>query len=360
MRDYLGRYRKWIILVLVFQTVQAVATLILPTLNADIINNGALKGDTQYIWKIGAIMLGVTFVQVTFAIIATFYGARSAMGFGRDVRRDLFHTVIGYSAREVGQFGAPSLITRITNDVTQVQVFVLMSLTLFVTAPIMIIGGVFFAVREDGALSLILVVAVPILLLSVGQVALRMHPQFTKMQDRIDRVNQVLREQISGMRVVHAFVREPDEAARFNTANADLTETSLKTGRMMAVMFPAVLLTINVSSVAAVWFGADRINSGQMQVGALVAFLSYLIQILMAVMMGTWVFMMGPAPRCAPSASRRCCGHRRRWWHPRRASPTFPSRCRWSCATPSSRSPAPSSPSCAISRSGSRPARPSQ
>jgi ATP-binding cassette subfamily B multidrug efflux pump len=302
MRDYLRAYRPWLLLVLVFQTIQAVATLSLPTLNANIIDNGALKGDTSYIWKVGAIMLAVTFVQVTFAVAATFYGARSAMGFGRDVRRDLFHTVMGYSAREVGQFGAPSLITRITNDVTQVQIFVLMTLTLFVTAPIMIIGGVIFAVREDGTLSLILLVAVPILLLSVGQVALRMHPQFTKMQNRIDRVNQVLREQISGIRVVRAFVREPDEAKRFGTANADLTETSLKTGRMMAVMFPAVLLTINISSVAAVWFGADRINSGQMQVGALVAFLSYLIQILMAVMMSTFVLMMGP--RAAVCAKR--------------------------------------------------------
>ena len=192
------------------------------------------------------------------------------------------------------------MITRITNDVTQVQVFTLMTLTLFVTAPIMIIGGVIFAVREDGALSLILLVAVPILLLSVGQVAIRMHPQFTKMQNRIDRVNQVLREQISGMRVVRAFVREPDEAVRFGKGNADLTETSLKTGRMMAVMFPAVLLTINISSVAAVYFGADRINAGQMQVGSLVAFLSYLIQILMAVMMSTFVLMMGPrASVCA-------------------------------------------------------------
>jgi ATP-binding cassette subfamily B multidrug efflux pump len=300
MREYLRAYRPWLILVLVFQTVQASATLILPTLNANIIDNGALKGNTDYIWKFGAIMLGVTFVQVVFAIAATFYGSRSAMGFGRDVRRDLFHTVMGYSAREVGQFGAPSLITRITNDVTQVQVFVLMSLTLFVTAPIMITGGVILAIREDGPLSLILLVAVPILLLSVGQVAIRMHPQFTKMQDRIDRVNQVLREQISGMRVVRAFVREPDETGRFGTSNGALTETSLKTGRMMAVMFPAVLLTINVSSVAAVWFGADRINAGQMQVGSLVAFLSYLIQILMAVMMGTFVLMMGPrASVCA-------------------------------------------------------------
>ena len=302
MREYLVKYRKWLILVMIFQTVQAMATLILPTLNADIIDNGALTGDTSYIWKVGAVMLGVTFVQVVFAIAATYYGARSAMGFGRDVRRDLFHTVMGYSAREVGQFGAPSLITRITNDVTQVQVFVLMTCTLFVTAPIMIIGGVFFAVREDGPLSLILLVAVPILLFSVGSVAVRMHPQFTKMQDRIDRVNQVLREQISGMRVVRAFVREPDEAARFGKANADLTETSLTTGRMMAIMFPAVLLTINVSSVAAVWFGANRINAGEMQVGALVAFLSYLIQILMAVMMSTFVLMMGP--RAAVCAKR--------------------------------------------------------
>jgi ATP-binding cassette, subfamily B, multidrug efflux pump len=300
LRTYLRRYRPWLILILIFQTVQAMATLFLPTLNASIIDNGALKGNTDYIWKFGAIMLGVTFVQVVFAIAATFYGSRSAMGVGRDVRRDLFHTVIGYSAREVGQFGSSSLITRITNDVTQVQVFTLMSLTLFVTAPIMIVGGVFMAIREDGPLSLILLVSVPILLLSVGQVAIRMHPQFTKMQDRIDRVNQILREQITGIRVVRAFVREPDEAARFGSANADLTETSLKTGRMMAVMFPAVLLTINLSSVAAVYFGADRINSGQMQVGALVAFLSYLIQILMAVMMGTFVLMMGPrASVCA-------------------------------------------------------------
>jgi ATP-binding cassette, subfamily B, multidrug efflux pump len=300
IRDYLFKYRKWLVLVVIFQTIQSVATLTLPTLNADIIDNIVNKGPTSYIWEVGAVMLGITFVQVVFAIAATFYGARSAMGFGRDVRRDLFHTVMGYSAREVGQFGAPSLITRITNDVTQVQVFVLMTCTLFVTAPIMIVGGLFFAIREDGPLSLILLVAIPLLLLTVGQVAYRMHPQFTKMQDRIDRVNQVLREQISGMRVVRAFVREPDEAARFGKANGDLTETSLKTGRMMAVMFPAVLLTINLSSVAAVWFGADRINAGQMQVGALVAFLSYLIQILMAVMMGTFVLMMGPrASVCA-------------------------------------------------------------
>lgn len=300
LRDYLKPYKRWLALIIVFQIVQATCTLILPTLNADIIDNGALTGDTDYIWKFGAIMLGVTLVQVVFAIAATYYGSRSAMGFGRDVRRDLFHTVMGYSAREVGQFGAPSLITRITNDVQQVQVFTLMTLTLFITAPIMIVGGIIFAVREDGPLSLIILVAIPFLALSVGQVAIRMHPQFTKMQDRIDRVNQVLREQITGVRVVRAFVREPDETHRFGASNGDLTETSLKTGRMMAIMFPAVLLTINLSSVAAVWFGADRINSGDIQVGSLVAFLSYLIQILMAVMMGSWVLMMGPrASVCA-------------------------------------------------------------
>jgi ATP-binding cassette subfamily B protein len=300
VRGYLQPYKRWLLFIVVFQIIQATCQLTLPTLNANIIDNGALKGDTAYIWKFGAIMLAVTLVQVVFAIAATFYGSRSAMGFGRDVRRDLFHTVMSYSAREVGQFGAPSLITRITNDVQQVQVFTLMTLTLFITAPIMIVGGTIFAVREDGPLSLIILVAIPFLFLSVGQVALRMHPQFTKMQDRIDRVNQVLREQISGIRVVRAFVREPDETGRFGKANGDLTETSLKTGRMMAVMFPAVLLTINLSSVAAVWFGADRINAGQMGVGSLVAFLSYLIQILMAVMMGSWVLMMGPrASVCA-------------------------------------------------------------
>lgn len=300
LREYLRPYKRWLVFIVVFQVVQASCTLLLPTLNADILDNGVLKNDTAYIWQVGAIMLGVTFVQVMFAIAATYYGSRSAMGFGRDVRRDLFHTVMGYSAREVGQFGAPSLITRITNDVQQVQVFTLMSLTLFITAPIMIVGGIIFAVNEDGPLSLIILVAIPFLALSVGQVAIRMHPQFTKMQDRIDRVNQVLREQISGIRVVRAFVREPDETARFGAANADLTETSLTTGRMMAIMFPAVLLTINLSSVAAVWFGADRINAGDMQIGSLVAFLSYLIQILMAVMMGSWVLMMGPrASVCA-------------------------------------------------------------
>jgi ATP-binding cassette subfamily B multidrug efflux pump len=302
IRKYLGQYRKLLLVLLVLQFVQAMGTLFLPALNAEIINKGVLTGDTDYIWRLGGVMLVVTLVQVAFAIAATYCGARAAMSFGRDVRRDLFHNVTSFSAREVGELGAPSLITRITNDVTQVQMLVLMACTLLIAAPITIVGGTILALNEDGPLSLILVVAIPILLLSVGIVAFRMHPVFTLMQTRIDRVNQILREQITGIRVVRAFVREPDESARFEGANDELTHTALRTGRMMAFMFPTVMLTVNLSSAAAVWFGADRIASGDMQVGSLIAFLSYLIQILMAVMMGTFVLSM--APRAAVCAAR--------------------------------------------------------
>ncbi|HXY94580.1 MAG TPA: ABC transporter ATP-binding protein [Acidimicrobiia bacterium] len=302
IRTYLRRYRRLLILLVFLQFVQAMGTLFLPTLNADIINQGVLTGDTDYIWRVGALMLVITLVQVAFAVSAVYCGSRAAMSFGRDVRGDLFHTVTSYSAREVGEFGAPSLITRITNDVQQVQMLVLMGCTLLVASPITIIGGTILAVNEDGPLSLILLVAIPILLFSVGVVAFRMHPAFTLMQERIDRVNQILREQISGIRVVRAFVREPDETERFSGANSELTATALRTGRMMAFMFPTVMLTVNLASAAAVWLGANRIGSGEMQVGSLVAFLSYLIQILMAVMMGTFVLSM--APRAAVCAAR--------------------------------------------------------
>jgi ATP-binding cassette subfamily B protein len=302
IRTYLGRYRRLLLVLLALQFVQAMGTLFLPALNAEIINKGVLPGDTEYIWQLGLVMLAITLVQVGFAIGATYCGAKAAMSFGRDVRQDLFHNVTGFSAREVGELGAPSLITRITNDVTQVQMLVLMGCTLLVAAPITIVGGTILAINEDGPLSLILLVAIPILLLSVGVVAFRMHPVFTLMQTRIDRVNQILREQITGIRVVRAFVREPDETARFGGANDELTHTALRTGRMMAFMFPTVMLTVNLSSAAAVWFGADRIASGDMQVGSLIAFLSYLIQILMAVMMGTFVVSM--APRAAVCAAR--------------------------------------------------------
>jgi ATP-binding cassette subfamily B protein len=302
LRTYLVNYRTWIAAVIVLQGVQTLAVLYLPALNADIIDNGVLTGDTDYIWRTGAVMLAVTLVQVCFAIGAVFYGARTAMGFGRDVRRDLFHRVTSYSTQEVDHFGAPSLITRITNDVQQVQMLVLMSATLLVSAPIMVVGGTIMAVREDGPLSLLLLVSVPVLVTCVGLVVVRMVPQFQDMQVRIDTVNRVLREQITGLRVVRAFVREPDESRRFGAANQDLTDTSLRAGHLMALMFPLVMLVLNASSVAAVWFGGIRIDAGELQIGQLVAFLSYLVQILMSVMMATFVAVM--APRASVSAER--------------------------------------------------------
>ncbi|MGZ4735574.1 MAG: ABC transporter ATP-binding protein [Acidimicrobiia bacterium] len=302
LRTFLGRYKKPLLAVVALTLVQVTCTLTLPTLNADIIDKGVLTGNTDYIWKVGCVMLLITFVQVAFAIAAVYFGARVAMAFGRDVRSALFHRVTDFSAQDVASHGAPSLITRITNDVTQVQILVLMSCTLLVAAPITIVGGVFFAVREDGPLSLLLLVSIPVLVICVGLVIIRMIPQFQVMQERIDRINEVLREQITGIRVVRAFVREPDEAERFGGANDDLTLTSLRAGRLMAFMFPTVMLVLNVSSVAAIWLGADRIGSGQMQVGALIAFLSYLIQILMSVMMATFVAML--TPRASVSADR--------------------------------------------------------
>jgi ATP-binding cassette subfamily B protein len=302
LRSHLGNYRSWIAAVVALQTVQTLAVLQLPALNASIIDQGVLTGDTDFIWRTGAIMVGITLVQVCFAIGAVYFGSRTAMGFGRDVRRDLFHQVVGYSTQEVDRFGAPSLITRITNDVQQVQMLVLMSMTLLVSAPIMIVGGTFMAVREDAPLSLLLLVSVPALVVPVGLIVVRLIPQFQDMQDRLDTVNRVLREQIAGLRVVRAFVREPHESRRFGSANEDLTATSLRTGHLMAFMFPLVMLVLNVSSVAAVWFGGLRIDSGGMQVGQLVAFLSYLVQILMSVMMATFVVVM--VPRASVSAER--------------------------------------------------------
>jgi ATP-binding cassette subfamily B multidrug efflux pump len=302
LRTFLVRYRRDLLIVVGLTFVQAMCTLYLPALTADIIDKGVLTGDTDYIWKTGGLMLLVTFVQVVFAISAVYFGARVAMAFGRDVRGALFHRVTSFSAQDVAHFGAPSLITRITNDVTQVQILVLMSCTLLVAAPITIVGGVILAVREDGALSLLLLVSVPVLVISVGLVISRMVPQFQVMQVRIDRINQILREQITGIRVVRAFVREPDEAERFAYANDELTMTSLRAGRLMALMFPTVVLVLNVSSVAAIWLGGNRIGNGQMQVGALIAFLSYLIQILMSVMMATFVGVL--APRASVSSER--------------------------------------------------------
>jgi len=302
LKTYLARYRNQLLIVLALTFVQAMCTLFLPALNADIIDKGVVTGDTDYIWKTGGFMLLITVVQVGFAIAAVYFGARVAMAFGRDVREALFHRVTDFSAQDVATFGAPSLITRITNDVTQVQMLVLMSCTLLIAAPITIVGGVILAIREDGPLSLLLLVSIPVLVISIGLVIARMIPQFQVMQERIDRINEVLREQITGIRVVRAFIREPDEAERFAHANDALTLTSLRAGRLMAFMFPTVMLVVNVSSVAAIWFGGNRISSGDMQIGALIAFLSYLIQILMSVMMATFVAVL--APRASVSAER--------------------------------------------------------
>jgi ATP-binding cassette, subfamily B, multidrug efflux pump len=302
LRLHLRPYRKPIFLLIGLQFIQSIAALYLPRLNARIVDLGIARNDHPYIWRSGALMLAVTLVQVAFSIVAVYYGSRIAMGFGRDLRRGLFHQVTGYSSREVNQFGAPSLITRITNDVQQIQMLVVMGCTMLVAAPITMIGGVIMALREDVGLSAMLLVSVPALAFGVGTVIVRMVPQFREMQTRIDSVNRILREQIIGIRVVRAFVREPDEVQRFGQANAELTDTSLKAGRLMSRMFPTVMFVLNTSMVGAVWIGANRINSGSMKMGALIAFLSYLAQILMSVMMATFVVMM--IPRASVCADR--------------------------------------------------------
>ena len=294
LRERLVPYRTYLTAVVVLQFVGVLAMLYLPSLNADIIDNGIVLGDTGYIMRTGGMMLAVSLVQIACSVGAVWFGARTAMSFGRDLRAALFHRVGTFSAREVQEFGAPSLITRSTNDVQQVQMLVLMACTMAVSAPIMMVGGVLMALREDMGLGWILAVVVPALFLSVGFVVSRMVPNFRAMQARIDEVNRVLREQITGIRVVRAFVREPYEARRFGTANDDLTEVAVKAGRWMATMFPLVMLVVNVSSVAVIWFGGHRVDSGQMQIGALTAFLSYLMQILMSVMMATFMLMMVP------------------------------------------------------------------
>ena len=302
LRTYLAKYRKLLVAVVALQLVQTSASLYLPSLNAHIIDRGIARGDHSYIRSIGLLMLAISLVQISFNIGAVYFGSRAAMGFGRDVRSSLFHTVTGYSAREVGQFGAPSLITRITNDVQQVQMLVLMTCTLLVAAPITTVGGVVMALREDVGLSAILLVSIPVLVVCISMVIVRMVPQFRVMQVKIDSINKVLREQITGIRVVRAFVREPDEARRFETVNEDLTGTAMRAGRLMAFMFPTVIVILNVSSVAVVWIGASRINAGSMSIGALVAFLSYLAQILMSIMMATFMAVM--VPRAAVCAER--------------------------------------------------------
>ncbi|MCD0482695.1 ABC transporter ATP-binding protein/permease [Streptacidiphilus sp. ASG 303] len=300
LRAHLRPYTQPIALLVLLQLVQTLATLYLPTLNADIIDRGVVQGDTGYILRTGGVMAAVTLVQIVCAVGAVYFGARTAMALGRDVRAGVFDRVQSFSAREVGRFGAPSLITRTTNDVQQVQMLVLMSFTLMVSAPIMCVGGIVMALNQDVPLSALLVVIVPVLGVLVSLIVRRMRPLFRTMQVRIDTVNRVLREQIGGLRVIRAFVRDRHEQERFAGANGELMDVSLRVGRLMALMFPVVMTVVNVSGVAVLWFGGKRIDSGGMEIGALTAFLSYLMQILMSVMMATFMFMMVPrAEVCA-------------------------------------------------------------
>ncbi|MFG2961956.1 MULTISPECIES: ABC transporter ATP-binding protein [unclassified Streptomyces] len=300
LRTYLRPYRKPISILVLLQFLQTCATLYLPTLNAHIIDNGVVKGDTDYILSFGALMIAISLAQVVCNVGAVYYGARTASALGRDVRAAVFDRVQSFSSREVGHFGAPSLITRTTNDVQQVQMLVLMAFTLMASAPIMCVGGIVLALGLDVPLSGVLVAVVPVLGISVTLIVRRLRPLFRAMQVRLDTVNRVLREQITGNRVIRAFVRDEYEQGRFGKSNRDLTEMQLATGNMLALMFPIVMTTVNVSSIAVVWFGAHRIDSGQMAIGDLTAFLAYLMQIVMSVMMATFMFMMVPrAEVCA-------------------------------------------------------------
>jgi len=300
--SHLRPYKKVLVIVVVLQTLQTTATLALPAYSADIIDQGVMTGDNAFIRSTGAVMLVITLFQVVFGIGAVWFGARAAMSFGRDVRRDLFDQVLSFSAREVGTFGAPSLITRITNDVQQVQLMVVMGTTMMIAAPLTMVIGVIMALREDVNLSVVLLVCVPAAAVALGSIVYRMVPGFQAMQDRIDRVNRVLREQITGVRVVRAFVREPQEEERFAEANEGLTSTSLSLGRLQAAMFPTMTVIVNLSSIAVLWVGADLISEGELQIGSLIAYLTYLIQILISVVMAT--FMVSMIPRAAVAAER--------------------------------------------------------
>ncbi|WOF23406.1 ABC transporter ATP-binding protein [Microbacterium betulae] len=299
---YLARYRWLLAGVLVFQLAAALAALFLPTLNADIIDNGVARGDTGYIVRTGLSMLAVSLGQIVASIVATFCAARAAMGAGRDIRGDVFGKVSGFSEREVSQFGAGSLITRNTNDVQQIQMVSMMSATMLVQAPMLAIGGIVMAVRQDVGLSWILAVSIPVLLVIAGLVIARMVPLFRAYQSRLDGVNRVMREQLTGVRVVRAFVREAIEEERFRAANADIMVVGRKVGSLFVLIFPLVMLVLNVTIVAVVWFGGIEVNAGNTQIGTLFAFMQYVGQILGGVMMASFMTLM--IPRAAVSADR--------------------------------------------------------
>jgi ATP-binding cassette subfamily B multidrug efflux pump len=302
LRRYVPKYRVEVAIVTVLVFIQSIANLYLPNLNADIINNGVAKGDTEYIWRTGAVMLGVTLVLGVLAIISVYFASRASMGVGRDVRGAVFERVQHFSAREMTRFGTPSLITRNTNDVQQVQLFLQIALTILLTAPILAIGGVIMAIRENARLSLTLVVIVPLMAVVIGTLVAISVPLFRQMQGRIDKITEVLREQIMGIRVVRAFIRTGSEQRRFDRANSDLTETALRVNRIFALAMPSLLGIMNLSTVAVLWFGGHLVDSGEMPIGNLTAFLMYIFQILFAVMMA--VFMVILVPRAEASAQR--------------------------------------------------------
>ena len=299
---YLRPYTPLLLGVIGLQLIQTVAALFLPNLNAAIIDDGVATNNTTVIWQLGAIMLAVSIVQISAQVGAAWFGARASMAFGRDLRQAIFDRAMSFSAKEMNSFGAPTLITRNTNDVQQIQMLVLMTAIMIVAAPLMMVGGVVMALREDPGLSWLILVAVVVLGTIIGILVTQMTPLFRIMQTRVDNLNRVLREQISGLRVIRAFVREPQEHQRFDVANHALTDTSIQVGQRMMTLFPSVFFVMNISSIAVVWFGAFRIAAGDLQVGQLTAYLAYLAQILMSVMMSTIMLMM--APRAMVSAGR--------------------------------------------------------
>lgn len=302
LRRYARPYRALLTIVAGLQMISTLATLYLPTVNAAIIDDGVTQGDLRRIVELGAVMLATTALQVLCAVGAVYFGSRASMGVGRDLRSAVFRHITGFSAEETERFGAPSLLTRTTNDVQQIQLLVQLTATMLVTAPIMGVGGIAMAIHQDAGLSWLLVVSVPLLAVTNYWIVSHLLPIFRRLQRQIDGINRVMREQLTGLRVVRAFAREPFERNRFAEANHALAGTALEAGRWQALMLPATTLVINVSSVALIWFGGLRIDAGQMQVGSLIAFLSYFMQILMAVLMATFILVI--IPRASVCAER--------------------------------------------------------
>lgn len=299
---YLSRYRWLLVAILVFQAASAMATLYLPRLNADIINLGVARGDTGFIWSRGGFMLAISLGQIVASVIATYFAARASMAAGRDIRRDVFERVSGFSERELSQFGAGSLITRNTNDVQQVQMLAMMGATMLVSAPLLAIGGVVMALQQDVGLSWLIAVAVPVLLVAAGLIIARMVPLFRSYQSKLDGVNRVMREQLTGVRVVRAFVRERIEEERFRRANTDILVVGRKVGSLFVLLFPLAMLVLNVTVVGVIWFGGIQVDAGGVEIGTLFAFIQYVAQILGGVLMASFMTVM--IPRAAVSAER--------------------------------------------------------